>query len=494
MGYIRPIWIVCFFSLLAAFFFNYLNLHFVPENQLRNGSTIITNDDLSYLRPAEEFYQKGVWKDKMPGNISYFLRPPGYGIVYYCCLLLSKNYALIILKIFQILLFTLSVYCLFKISIFLIKNDKLALIVAFIYGITPFAMGFLSYTLTEGITPALVIIYLYFLIKGVTVYQHKAKNLHFTLASLVFSFLFIARPVLGIFGLLLPVFIIYSYNRWFKKIIIFGLIASSLMAIWQIRNYRITNEFIGLHPIYYQDHNSIYRPPFKAFWNFALGWNENIPKVHGYMIPFWKNSLEGNASVSQINNIINQLPEEVVNYFGSDRLTKVFSDYQKAILVQKPYYENGLAMPNSIITEEQKVVEEFNLLTKEYKQHFWLSYYVASPLKVFKNMAFHSNLSMYMFQQTYRGNYIMEFFRIIFFALHALCFIALIVILLPIKTNKEDYQIQFAIFFSVFIYIAYLAFFQRGIEERYTLPILPILLVGLMITLNRFSKLSSFRK
>ncbi len=492
MGYIRPIWIVCLLSLFSAFFFNYLNLHFVPETQLRNGSTIITNDDLSYIRPAEEFYQNGTWKDKMPGDISYFHRPPGYGIIYYCCLLLSESHALTILKIFQILLFTLSVYCLFKIGVFIIKNDKGALIAATIYGITPFAMGFLSYTLTEGITPAFVIIYLYFLIKGYTVYHHKAKNLHFTLASLVFAFLFITRPVLGILGLLLPVFIIYSYNRWFKKIFIFGLIAGSFMTIWQFRNYRITNEFIGLHPIYYQDHNSIYRPTFKAFWNFALGWNEDVPKVHGYMIPFWKNTLKGNDSVSQINNIVNQLPEEVTQHFGKERLVNIFKDYQKAILVQKPYYENGLAMPKSIIPEEQKVVEEFDLLTKEYKQHFWFNYYVISPLKVLKNMAFHSNLSMYMFQQTFRGNYIMEFFRIIFFALHSLCFIALIFILLPFKIDKEDYQVRFSIFFSVFIYIAYLAFFQRGIEERYTLPILPILLVGLIYSLNYFLQL--FRK
>jgi len=482
MGYIKPIWIICILSLISALFFNYLNIHHLPENGLRNGETVITNDDLSYLRPAESFFQTGEWKDKMPGKISYFLRPPGYGILYYFCLLLSKSHALLILKLFQVLLFTLSVYCLFKISVFIIKNDKIALIVSATYGITPFAMGFLSYSLTEGITPALVIFYLHFLIKAHTVYSKEARNLHFTIASFIFAYLFITRPVLGILGLLLPVVIVYTYKRWVKKMLIFGAIAVSFMAIWQARNYSITNQYVGLHPIYYQDHNSMYRPPLKAFWEFALGWNEDVTKVHSYMIPFWKNTLAGNTSITEVNKVVDQLPDFVTEHFERDKLVKVFQNYQQAILVQKPYYEKSLPMPDYLIEDEQLAVKGFNELTSEFKQHFWFTYYVVAPLKVFKNMAFHSNLSMYIFQSTFRGNYIMEFFRLIFFSLHGLCFIALLVNLILFRKLSA---LEYLIYLTAFIYVFYLCFFQRGIEERYTLPILPILLISLFKLGNR---------
>ena len=487
MGYIKPIWIICIVSLLAAFFFNYLNVNSLPEHHLRNHTTVVTNDDLSYLRPAEEFYRTGQWKDQIPGNISNFLRPPGYGILYYFCLLISESHALLILKVFQVLLFTLSVYCLYKVSLFLVQRDRTALMIAAIYGITPFAMGFLSYTLTEGITPALVIFYVYFLTKGYQVYSKEAKNLHFTLASLVFAYLFITRPVLGILGLLLPIFILLVYKRWLKKMILFGVIASSFMAIWQIRNYQFDHKIVGLHPIYYQDHNSIYRPPLKAFWNFALGWNESVPKVHGYMIPFWKSALKGNTSITEVNKVVDQLPDFVITHYGRDRLTRIFKAYQKAIIIQKPYYEQHLPMPSSIVLEEQNVVKELNTLTAEFKHEFWFTYYIKSPFKVFIKMAFHSNLSMHVFQATFRGNYLMEFFRIVFVALHACCFIAL---LLHLILFKRGARVGYALYLTVFIYVFYLCFFQRGIEERYALPILPILLIGLFsqleLWLNRF--------
>ena len=98
-------------------------------------------------------------------------------------------------------------------------------------------------------------------------------------------------------------------------------------------------------------------------------------------------------------------------------------------------------------------------------------------------MALHSNLSLYIFQHTYRGNWMMELLRSVFFGIHSICFLGLIISLLFWK--KLDWK-QNAISATVLIYIFFLCYFQRGIEERYTLPILPLLMIGLTAFLKYF--------
>lgn len=482
----KSLWIIVILSLFTATFFNQLNINQLPEEFIRDGETIITNDDGSYLGPATNFYENGIWKNNFSGKISYFAHTPGYGILYYFCLNLHPQNPLLLLKIFQIICFTLSVYCFFHISYFLLKNEVISLIITAVYGLSPFFIGFLFYTLTEGITPALLIFYVYFLLKGYVAISIRQKNILIGLAALIFSFLFIARPVLVIFALFLPIVIILTYKSWFKKLILFGVMASSFMIIWQVRNYNLANKYVGIYPIYYQDNNSIYRPTLESFWDFNKSWGVEGHIYHSYSFPFWQAAIKGDTSITHIKNILNHFPKYVTNFYGEKRLIEQFRNYQKSILIQKTFFDKKLPMPDYEIPEEQLVVKEFNQLTSEFKKKYWLQYYVISPLKTFKVMAFHSNLSLYIFQVTYRGNYIMEFFRLLFFSLHSLSFIALIFNLFLINKNN---LVKNSIFIFSFIYIFFLCYYQRGIEERYTLPILPFLLIAffnIILQLNHF--------
>jgi hypothetical protein len=82
----------------------------------------------------------------------------------------------------------------------------------------------------------------------------------------------------------------------------------------------------------------------------------------------------------------------------------------------------------------------------------------------------------------------METIRVLFYGLHILCFLGLILSLLFIR--KNDWKAT-AIGLAALIYVFYLCYFQRGIEERYTLPILPLLLIGL--SYNAYSIASYFK-
>ena len=148
--------------------------------------------------------------------------------------------------------------------------------------------------------------------------------------------------------------------------------------------------------------------------------------------------------------------------------------YQASILYQKKYYDAHIPMPNQLPKSEIKTIEQIKLLVDRYKSELWLEYYITSPLKVFKTLAFHSNLSLYVYQKTFRGNLLMEGFRLFSYCLHALIF-SLLIFSLFIKSNL-NYKSLFS--FALIIYIGYLIFEQRGIEERYTLPVFALVLIS----------------
>ena len=83
---IKPIWFICILSFFSALWVNQLNtkklLEEVGKEAVRENRTVKTNDDASYLAPAINFIETGVWKDNSIGKQSHFVRSPGYGIIY----------------------------------------------------------------------------------------------------------------------------------------------------------------------------------------------------------------------------------------------------------------------------------------------------------------------------------------------------------------------------------------------------------------------------
>ncbi|RYM31449.1 hypothetical protein ERX46_16200 [Brumimicrobium glaciale] len=482
--------LISLLSLISAFAFNELNIHFLKKDsvELRYNETVITADDVSYIRPAQNYLEIGELKNNMVGDGSYFLRPPGYSslFVFYGSFLEIEN-AVKAVKTTQLILFALSVYCLFFIAFGYIKSKKIAILITGIYGVTNLASGFLYYTLTEAITPALVIFFVFFLMRAKEENRHKAKLLFYYIAAAIFSFLFITRPVLAILGLAFPFFIYADFwkrkKQFFTQLILVGLIASSGMIVWQVRNYNITNQIVGLNPIYYPENSqSSFRPTHEALWDLCKGWGEIGADFHSYVGPFWSSAIHGNASQEDIDKIISHFPDEVVEKLDRNKIETMFSNYQLSIENQKYYYENRLPMPQEIPEIETKTILQINELTADFKKEFWFQYYISSPIKVFKELAFHSNLSFYIFQKTFRGNFLMEGFRLFAFSIHVLAFVTLIFSLF----FKTPIHLKSIFSYALLIYVFFLIFVQRGIEERYSLPILPLVLVSFGYFLMKF--------
>jgi len=489
----KAVLLISVLSFATALIYNEINLYFLRSEgiPLRNGQTIITHDDDSYLDPAENYLQSSTFRENFPGSGSYYLRPPGYSIFYLVFRVIgNKTSALVWLKLFQILFFAASIYCLYWISFVYSKDHYVSSLICVIYGCTPLGSGFLYYTLTEGITPALMIFYAYFLFKARLALNPFSKRLDYILACLIFSILFITRPVLGIAVLAVPAYLIFdnrhkiTLTRILLQLILYGMIALTPMVIWQVRNYIIAGHYVGLHPVYDPENNFVFRPAHKAVWELEKCWGSGGKDFHESIMPAWMAALQGDTSEKWIDTMIANVPEYTVAYFGRNKLQASFRAYRNTMVYQKKFKDNKLPMPKEIPKTEQKVISDFNSMTKEFKISFPLQNYIISPLITLKRMIFHSNLSFYMFQKTFRGNLLMEIIRWLFLIIHASAYILFGGSLLIKKISVED---MFFVLIPL-IYIFYLAYFQRGVEERYTLPILPFVITGSMFVVRRCVK------
>jgi len=480
---------IAILALFLASLYNEINLSQIiryenSSDYLRENQTIRTSDDPSYLTPAVNYKEIGIWKDNSEGKQSYFLRPPGLGIIYYAFLSISENNALLLFKVFSLLLFALSVFCLVKCFYFMGISPKLSLIFSLVYTLTPFFSGFLYYTLTESITPQLVLFYIFFLLRAHNANKFSSKYIYYSIAAAIMGFIFITRPVLGILGIAMVFSVVIDYlkmqnkNLLIKTLLLSAILSLSPMILWQVRNYQIAGKFVGLHPVYYPEHNTEFRPAHKAMWNLFESWGTKSDEFHSVIVPFWEVNINGKNDSLELKNILKSIPENAIEKIGEYKFIKAFEKYRESIIFQKYYYDKSLPMPSEIPIIEQGAIESINEITKEYRKKFLIQYLFVAPLKVFKNMVFHSNLSMYMFQHSLRGIWFVESLRLFCLGLNISLYIAVFWGFF-LKRN-----LLLKCFFSVipFVYIFYLIFFQRGIEERYMLPLLPLMFLGLALT------------
>jgi hypothetical protein len=361
---------------------------------------------------------------------------------------------------------------------FFTKSHWLASVTAIIYGLLPLSIGFLYYTLTEGITPALFVISVYLMVKVTLEKEVRFQLLYLLFAGGVYSILLIVRPFLVVF---LPIFLVGLFINWINqkglKIAVlntffFLLLSISGIATWQIKSKIELGKWLGLHPIYQNEIPGVFRKPHASLWELFKGWESNGAHFHETIVPFWEATMTLDTSQKQIDKVIAEIPNNVVKSIGKQELIWAFRLYQKAIIAQKPYYEKRKLMPPYLLKAEQRAMKNFDRLAVKFRSNNLYQYHIQTPFQVSKSMVFHSNLSLHQFQHAYRGTIWMETLRLLCFGIHSLAFLLLPLALFTLK----DARIRLLIL-GILSYCFYLIYFQRGIEERYTLPMLPFVLM-----------------
>lgn len=478
--------LILFFSILVAdFSYNFLNLNElskISEEKIRYGITIVTNDDLTYLRPAINLVDTFELKDGSLGVQKYFYRPPGYALflsIFYFLFGLKKGLFAIVIT--QTIFHALSIALLFDLML-KIKwiSIKFSFIIFMILGIIPFTGSFLFYTLTEGLTPFLIVLYFY------SLFFTSSKN--WILSCISFSLLILTRPVF--FFLILPlVYKILTVRKgvWIKiKLLALNFLFIFFpMIIWQLRSTIIAGEYPGLYPIYYKSANNIYRPTHQAIWNFAKSWGVKGDDFHKAIGEIWEEQIKTDKITddNNLDSFFKLMPDCIYQLIEKNEIINAFHLYKKSIIEQKKYYDKDLPIPEKGISYEDKTIKLFDNFKLKYRASFPISYYILTPVNYLKQIVFHSNLSLYIFQHTFRGVKFVEFLRYFCFLLHTTLFL-----FIPLTVWFSKNKLLVFMNIAIGLYVFFLAFYYRELEERYTLPILLPLFFSAIYTIKKITQ------
>lgn len=447
---------------LVAFCFSLcihsINRSFVESDHeagLRQGITVKTADDASYLRPVLNFLDEGTWKTNDAGRRAYVLRPPGYGLVYgFFVGFFGHPQALWAMMVLQVLLWSLAVSQLPQLGRNLGLSPRVSFFSAITVTVMPAFWGFLSYTLTEALTPSLVILFYVFFFRGV-----KGDISWLFGSALIAALIFLIRPAL----LVLTAGIIPFLNR---RVLLCLLISMIPLGLWQWRVFQHTGQ-LNLHPIYHSDANNLYRPLHAAIWDFHKMTGQSGAEFHNSMRVLWR-SAEGSLGKREaVEMALSQLPPSAIRSVGDEELRAAYSKYAEVLSLQVPYRQAELAITDPL-EGEAELLEAFSAFRKKYVSDNPIRAWVLVPAEVFWELTFHSNLSLYIFQKPLRGMVLIEILRGFSLLIHFGSFVMVIFASVILFRNRA----ASALAVPILVYLAYLIFIQRGVEERYTLPFL----------------------
>lgn len=445
MSFNKKLIIIAFVGTLLAITWQEINSSYLNETESLRFGMIQTADEASYLAPPKNFLSNGVWADNSDGITRFYQRSPGYGSIYLICKVLFGKYALLGLKVIQIIGYFLSILLIGKIALKLLPTDKIALLTALVAATLPMFSGFMYYTLTEGITPLLTLWSIHSYIN----YDKNKKPFQLIVSTAI---LILVRPQLVLLPLL---FIIFHLLKKEWKQSLFITLAFLPFFLWQMRTYSISSEFPGLHPIYSKENNTLYRPSHEVMTDLFRIWESDGAQFHSAIAAINNSTI----SIAMVN-----IPSEI-----QVKVKPVFIEYERLLNAEYSYSSaEYTAAEIKFITKTQGIIKQ---LKKENKYRN----IIETPLKSAHYLLSKSQMNLFIFQEPWRGNFFIESLRIASVLLINLGFLAALWILLRFKLDRLTIIAGFSIL-SLF----YLIYIQRLNEERYLTPLLPLLLICLL--------------
>lgn len=446
----KKVILIALFGSLIAVFWQELNQYYLTYSFPSQNGLITCADESSYIRPADNFLSKNVWKDNSTGITSYFLRPPGFGMYYLLLKIIFGSKVWLAMKVVQIIFYFFSIILISKILNLFKLKEKQNLIFTSIYAFTPCFSGFMYFTITESITPFFVILSTYYFLK--LVHSPKENALKFTFTS---SFLILIRPQLIIFVLLFSFYIILLKR---KKQALIMILAFLPFILWNIRTYTIANKWMGIHPIYSSTNNSMYRPTHEKMTNLFRIWEHDGAKFHTTIA-----ILAGDTDSTYLEKALTNVPKKY-----HKKVIQIFTKFHEL----KRFQKQKLAHLKILKGEFKGEIEFYSQVDKtiiQLKSEHKFDYYFNTPFQSFKKLMISSHLNLYIFQSSFRDKILMEVLRYT-------CVLFLIAIYLTnfLTLFSKKINVSQLISFGIIISLFYLSFVQRLNEERYLTPVMPL--------------------
>lgn len=484
--------LVATFAVLAAFAVNEANLWSLRNSDQAAARARVYRDEIvfspdqdNYLSPPISHARGDGWRFEGHESIgSHFARTPGYSLLYYpLYLTFGEAGSLGALKWLHLLLLGASVACLHALLLQLTQRPRLALFAALLYAVLPIGMNFVYQAMTEAVTPSYMIFYVSALMACLREQRQGRAGGYLILAGTLWALLVFTRPVTGIVGLLLPVYGLLRFGRgkawaWLGLAVVPFLLA---VGAWSVRNYRICGCFVPLearHPTLFA---LWYGPSYNALHSFTACWATNT-EINEYMKPLWDPAMSGRASLHDIDAVMALIPPNIVAEFGAPRLAGAFQDLQASMVAKAPYRASS-RLPNQYLPEELRARDSLALLAAECRARHPVRYWGTNTMRYLGYLVLHSNTSsFYFFQEEYRHHWWLNRLRQALGAGHVLLYLSLPFLPFFFRgASRPKFILYLATFALVpIVFIGFFTLGYRSIEQRYMLPYLPILYLGVV--------------
>ncbi len=433
------------------------------------GGTVMMVDDASYLQAVDDLLgarpdlREHALRDR-PN-----LRPPGYGLWYLLPrLFLSQPSALAAVALLQCVLFALSVMLLWETLLVFELHAALRLSLCMALAMLPMFHGFLFYTITEGVTPALGLCTLCCALLA----SKRASLRWLVIGAVLWCILILTRPALAWVGFAV---LAAAWQQWrsLPRLAILVALAAAPLGAWWAHNVAKAGELIGLHPVHRANEPGINRPMHAAFWELAKSWGASGDEFHQAMEPAFRAAMACDTSSAFADGFIALAPRGTLTAEQTLSIGRTYHRWQRFNCRQlAPALDSSLGTIPYTTREEQGISFALEEVTEDWRRDHLFHHHVLVPLRVLKKMTAHSNLNLFLFQHSLRGRWWMEALR----WLCALVHVALLSAVLVAALLRTPTVVRWCAAGGCF-YLFYLAYVQRGVEERYTLPVLFIGLV-----------------
>ena len=487
------LYITFFFnSLVLGWIINTVNIQQIRTNRqvnnitsgfsLVHNQTINSIDNYWYINHIKNYLKTGEFTYDTTSRLNAVRRTPLYPMFYGLhYVVFGEAGSFKAIKITQMLLYACSAVLLYIATFRFTGNKKVALLTYLIYAtFLPF-ITYLSYTITEAVSPALNCIFLYFLSR--TKQNNTIKN--WLCSGIMFSILVLTRPN-SIFVIFSVLFLLIYYSKQSLKKILYNGLAFVLGSIlfflpWMIHNYKKTNGDIILLEKYYGDQMDY-----------------GMPNMHlKYWIASWMNPGDYSSEIISnacIHTIIYQ-PETDKYKFTDSLLQKTPSaawkgnkrqDVRDAYLSLYDYYYSKInhVHKDTLAQLEAKSIENFNQLKTEFIKQAPFYHYVLVPLQYTKSLIFQSNSSTLAFLHNYESNPLLYFLKLYLYIFNIICYISLPLLLILYKKYKDIFWITLLYVSSTFFIIMYV---NKNFEVRYTYTYFPMLFMCVAIVITEIS-------
>jgi hypothetical protein len=454
--------IIAVIGTFLAVLWQEINLSYLRESypgRIENGF-IRTADDASYIQPPLNWKKSGIWTDGSTGKSSFVQRPPGYGMVFLLASYIAPSNPYWTLKIIHILCYFLSIVLIAKILSLSRLNERLTLVATTFFAVLPLFNGFIYHTLSESISPVLLLWSVY---ESFKLHRNEGGYWWWILSN---GFLILVRPQLILFPLVFVAFMMFK-KRW--KQVVYGTLIFLPFLLWQVRTVTIMGK-PSLHPIYSDTNHSQYRSSHEALGELFRIWEYRSDQFHETL-----EYIYGDTSSVALERAVANLPDTY-----REEVRPILKEYQELSVVQLSHFKEGTV--NHQLPEEKNFIKNTEKVQEMIASENKLTNWVITPFYSAMELCLNSHLHLTIFQEKFRGNFIMETARWLSVIVVLSSLFALMFALVWYKSIDRALVVSFV---ASVLTIAYLVFIQRLNEERYLTPILPMGYIALWLVVNK---------